>query len=530
MRIVRPFVESETYRVLLFLASGIVLGTLSVTLLITGWGLAFGFAITPLVVPLIIAIGGATRLLAAVERFLAGNLIGLEVRAPERYLRAQGFWSRAATVLRDRWLWKAQAYLVLRLLVALPLMALISWSIELMLAPITDDFGFLGLGEFGPVAIGVLGLLLAIRLAPLHEAPSRRLAQRLLDGAGPPPLAPAALVAARRRALAIHTAASVGASLVLVVIWALTPHSSFWPIWVLLPLGLALAIHSWVDLVLDGPRRLRPAGDAPLALHLGISGAVALFLIGVWAAASRGYFWPIWPILALALAAGAHTAVVLATRSRRAELEERIDVLETTRAGAVDVQEAELRRIERDLHDGAQARLVALGMSLGMAEQKLAADPDAARALLAEAQHGAREALEELRGLARGIHPPVLSDRGLEAAVSALAERSPLRATLSVEISERPPAAVETAAYFVVAEALANAGKHSGASHVEIRIRRTNDLLAVAVADNGRGGADPAGGGLTGLRRRVEALDGTLRVSSPEGRGTTVRAELPCAS
>jgi signal transduction histidine kinase len=136
-------------------------------------------------------------------------------------------------------------------------------------------------------------------------------------------------------------------------------------------------------------------------------------------------------------------------------MENRIEELTTTRAGAVDAQDAELRRIERDLHDGAQARLVALGMSLGLAEQRLDAEPDVARQLLVEAKLGAREALEELRDLARGIHPPVLADRGLGAAVAALAARAPIEVSVSV-VGERPPAAVESAAYFVTAEALAN--------------------------------------------------------------------------
>jgi signal transduction histidine kinase len=210
-------------------------------------------------------------------------------------------------------------------------------------------------------------------------------------------------------------------------------------------------------------------------------------------------------------------------------MENRIEELTSTRAGAVDAQDAELRRIERDLHDGAQARLVALGMSLGLAEQRLEADPDEARQLLVEAKLGAREALEELRDLARGIHPPVLADRGLGAAVAALAARSPIEVSVSV-VGERPPAAVESAAYFVTAEALANAIKHAAAHHVEVRIARGADKLSVEVKDDGPGGADPSGSGLTGLRRRVEALDGRLIVDSPAGGPTVIRAELPCAS
>jgi signal transduction histidine kinase len=314
----------------------------------------------------------------------------------------------------------------------------------------------------------------------------------------------------------------------MVAIWGLTSRGYFWPVWVVLVLGAALAIHAWVVWVREHrgfwlERRLDPA----FAIHAGVWAALLLFLTCVWAVTSRGYFWPAWVLLVALLAVIPHAAALLRSRDRAA-LAERISTLETTRAGAVDVQEAELRRIERDLHDGAQARLVALGMSLGMAEQKLASDTDAARELLAEARAGAGEALRELRDLARGIHPPVLADRGLDAAVRALAAGSPISVTVSVTLTERPKPPVESAAYFVVAEALANAGKHANASRVDVRIIRRDGTLSVEVHDDGAGGADPAGSGLSGLRSRVEALDGILAVVSPPGGPTTVRAELPC--
>jgi len=234
-------------------------------------------------------------------------------------------------------------------------------------------------------------------------------------------------------------------------------------------------------------------------------------------------------LLGLGIAAAVHGVIAFSRTELRGRT--RIEELETTRAGAVDAQETELRRIERDLHDGAQARLVAVGVSIGMAEEKLASDPEGARELLAEARAGAREALEELRDLARGIHPPILTDRGLDAAIRALAARTPLRVRVSVDLAKRPRPSVETAAYFVVAEALANAAKHSGATAVAIDVHLEHDGLLVAeVRDDGAGGADPAGRGLTGLRQRVEALDGSLRVASPPGGPTTVRAELPCGS
>jgi signal transduction histidine kinase len=198
---------------------------------------------------------------------------------------------------------------------------------------------------------------------------------------------------------------------------------------------------------------------------------------------------------------------------------------------AVDVAAAERRRIERDLHDGAQQRLVALAMDLGMAREKFAGDPQAARTLLDEAHDEAKRALAELRNLARGIHPAVLTDRGLDAAVSALAARSPVPVEVDIDLHDRPPGAIESTAYFVVAEALANVAKHAAATHAQVRITKEGGRLVVEVRDDGVGGADPAGGsGLTGLADRVASIDGRLTVASPQGGPTVVRTELPCGS
>ena len=206
----------------------------------------------------------------------------------------------------------------------------------------------------------------------------------------------------------------------------------------------------------------------------------------------------------------------------------RVERLTETRAGAVDAATAELQRIERDLHDGAQARLVALAMDLGMAEERFDRDPESARELVGEARQEAKRALAELRDLARGMRPSLLTERGLGPAIVALAARSPVPATASVDIQRKPPAQVETAAWFVVSEALANAAKHSGAGHAAVWLTQHDGDLQVEVVDDGRGGADPAGAGLKGLAQRVAALDGTLYVHSPTGGPTVVRALLPC--
>ena len=214
--------------------------------------------------------------------------------------------------------------------------------------------------------------------------------------------------------------------------------------------------------------------------------------------------------------------------SRRARLTERVEELTESRSRVLAVALAERRRIERDLHDGAQQRLISLAMDLGMARQKIKSDPEAARALVEEAHEEAKRASAEIRDLVRGIHPAVLSDRGLDAAISALADRCPVPVEVDVELDRRPPEVVETTAYFVVAEALANVAKHSGASEAQVSVwRAPEDVLVVEIVDDGKGGADPeAGTGLAGLADRLAALDGRLFVESPAGGPTRVGAEL----
>jgi signal transduction histidine kinase len=228
--------------------------------------------------------------------------------------------------------------------------------------------------------------------------------------------------------------------------------------------------------------------------------------------------------------AHARFAAVLLGPTRSARDEGRIRRLAETRAQAVDAQTVELRRIERDLHDGAQARLVAVGMSLGMAEDLFATDPHRALLLLAEARRSSGQALAELRDLARGIHPPVLAERGLDGAIRALALSLVVPVDVDSALPARPPAAVESAAYFAVAEALANVVKHSGARQARVQIAHADDMLVLAVADDGCGGADAKGGsGLRGIQRRLAVFDGALEIDSPPGGPTTLRMQLPCA-
>jgi signal transduction histidine kinase len=308
------------------------------------------------------------------------------------------------------------------------------------------------------------------------------------------------------------------------LVWLLSGLGTFWPGWVWLPLALSVALHlAAVRFVNadDRPQRLRAAAEAEMA--------TVLFLVGLWAAAGGGAFWPLWPAVTIAVIHGGVVLALAAPWRERGELTERVAVLTRTRRDAVDAQAEQLRQIERDLHDGAQARLVALSMQLGRAESRLADRPEEAE-LLRLAREEAGAAIAELRDLARGIAPPILVDRGLAAAVDALGRRASLKVTLVSDLTARQSPAVEGCAYFVCAEALTNAAKHAPQAEVEIQLTKQEGKLLVIVKDDGPGGADSGGSGLTGLRQRVAALDGTLTVGTVSGEGTTIRAELPCES
>jgi len=522
----RPLVERRTYRELVFVLSGAPLAAAWFSLLLCGW-LAVGLlAVTPLVVPALALFRWGTWLAARAEAAVARGLLGVDVRVARPADGGTGYWGRIRANLGDTAFWAEQLYLTLRTLagfgLAVGVASLAGASLWLVALPATYRFGdantfgvhvhTVGIA-FAFVPAGLAGLVLSAWVVRgIATAWTRLLG--LLGQPGTPGAPAVEMETLLRRTLPFHAGLYVALNALLIVVWALTRHTIFWPEWTLLPLALPLAVHAWA--VLAGRVRRRA-----LAIHLGASLALFLFFVGVWALTHHRSFWPVWPGIGLAIVFGLHA---LATMTRR------IDVLETTRAGAVNAAESEMRRIERDLHDGAQARLVALGMSIGMAEQKLATDPAEARRLLEEARAGAGEALRELRDLARGIHPPILTDRGLEAALAALVARGPLPVDVHVDLDERPPEAVETSAYFVAAEALANAAKHANASRVDVRVARRGGALVVTVADDGGGGADPDGAGLRGLRGRVEALDGTFRVESPSGGPTIVEAVLPCAS
>ncbi|HWD68809.1 MAG TPA: sensor domain-containing protein [Solirubrobacteraceae bacterium] len=559
--LVRTLANPVTYRRLGYLLLEVPLGTIWFTALVTLWSLGFGLVLTPFVIPVVLLLAAATRGFTAVEVGLARSLLDVDARMPSMSA-ASGNWRARMRAQFGPGFWRAQGYLWSRWFLAFPagtlLLGLIGWSLSLIVGPLwmplvprSANIDGLHIHTFVQaltlVPAGLVLLPLSIALAYPLGAAFIPLARRLLreedghwtvsgsSGSVLPGSARAGLALAgpTRRGLVVHAGVQAAIITIVLVVWAATTLAStslgyFWPIWVIMPFATTLGMHAWLYRVGHDPavaRRFR--GRASLAGSTGVATIFWLFTVGIWAVSSHGYFWPVWPLLGLVIAVGAHAAAVLLAKPQ--ELMQRIESLTASRAGAVDIQDSELRRIERDLHDGAQARLVALGMSLGMAEQKLTDDPERAGELLAEARAGAEAALRELRDLARGIHPPVLTDRGLEAAITALASSTHMHVALSVDVPKRPTSTVESAAYFVVAEALANAAKHSGSEWLDIRIATVGRHLELEVTDDGAGGADPGGSGLVGLRHRVEALDGTLELTSPAGGPTTVYAELPCA-
>jgi signal transduction histidine kinase len=294
--------------------------------------------------------------------------------------------------------------------------------------------------------------------------------------------------------------------------------------------ALTLSVSAWaaglVLLALPLYNRFLPSGGADIggtvlksAPVLAASAVVGLALLLAAPQLTRG----------LANADAALSRWLLGPRS---DLAARVTELEISRERVVDAAEAERRRIERDLHDGAQQRLVALAMDLGRAKARFADDLDAAAGLVDQAHAQAKEALTELRNLVRGVHPPVLTERGLDAALSGLAALCPVPVDVHVDVPVRPKASVEAVAYFVVAEALTNVAKHSRASHAKVVVEGHGypGTLNIMISDDGIGGADVHGPGLSGLADRASGVDGRLTVESPSGGPTIIAAELPCGS
>ncbi|WP_399552618.1 sensor histidine kinase [Streptomyces sp. YIM 98790] len=300
--------------------------------------------------------------------------------------------------------------------------------------------------------------------------------------------------------------------------WALFTFTMVVVMWSLAWSGLLYPLYFWMldqrdrpGISVDGTGGGLVWDTLPEALLVSLAGLLLLYLSG-------------WLIRGMAMVDRLMVGGLLGPSAA----ETRVQELESNRSVVVDASAADLRRIERDLHDGAQARLVALAMGLGLAKEKLAEDPEAAARMVDEAHGEVKLALQELRDLARGIHPAILTDRGLGPALSAVASRCTVPVAVDVDLPERPAEAIEGITYFMVSELLQNVSKHSRARSASVDIWRTGDRLMVLVSDDGRGGADPgAGSGLAGLTERIAAVDGALAVSSPAGGPTTVTAALP---
>jgi hypothetical protein len=312
---------------------------------------------------------------------------------------------------------------------------------------------------------------------------------------------------------------------------------------------------TWRDLAWLGPGAIVGLGLGAVGVLVPLYGVVGLTLAPLWIWLGTGWYaygatWAVdsWPAVLLCLPEGAvvlvgglwlapwlrrvdaYFARLFLAPTRAAELRLRVTHLTVTRADTVDAQAAELRRIERDLHDGVQARLASLSMTIGLADKLIDRNPAQAHKLLDEARESSHTALVELRHLIRGIHPPVLAERGLGGAVRALALSLPVPITIDVDLPGRPDTPVESAAYFAVAETLTNMIRHSRARTGSVSIRHADGALTMVVTDDGNGGADPgAGTGLGGIERRLAAFDGTIALSSPPGGPTVITMEVPCA-
>jgi signal transduction histidine kinase len=533
-------------RDLAYLSLGLLTSLLAAAAWIGGVAVTVSLAVFVVGIPAFLASAFAFRIVADLDRRNAARILGRPVLAAYRDHARRSIWARVAAVAGDPQTWRDLGWLILHSVLGLAFGCLaltcVITTISLVVAPAWYwalpegmDFGIWRVDtvaeSFATVPLAIPAAAVTLGLLRVTSRAEAHLAAALLGsahGTVPAPFARRPEARHVRPALGMHILLAGIAGIVCTLLWAVTGAGYYWPVWVWLGYACTLGLHVFAAAA------IRASGDAEAGFRVraAFCGGVALLCVIIWALAGGGYLWPVWPMIGMGACLAVYAAFLFRHRLpwiRERELVERVDELARTRRGALDVQAAELRRIERDLHDGAQARLVSLSMLMGRAEEHLADRPEVAE-LVRRAREEAGEAIRELRDLARGIAPPVLTDRGLAAAVEALAVRTPVDVKVDVDVDERPPPVVETAAYFVVAEALTNAAKHARGAHVRVAVGRRAGTLVVAVTDDGPGGANPAGSGLTGLRHRVEALDGTLDVASRAGAGTTIRAELPCGS
>jgi signal transduction histidine kinase len=398
---------------------------------------------------------------------------------------------------------------------------LTDWIVGIPLFVLTVTGLALSVGLLPLMGVGVPLFLVLAHLSLVLGVVERGRHRLTMDVEIPPPPRPATNRGVLRHVLAVITSGTV---------WRQLGYQL-----VLMPMGIALGTITTV------------AWAVPLSMILlpAYIGATPADRMDFWlfAVEQGAYQWVVavlgaglllavpYVVHALAVVDAAVARVLLGRLGSEA-LEARVAEVEHSRSRMVDAAEAERRRIERDLHDGAQQQLVSLAMNLGRAKARLADDPEYARELIEAAHADAKQAIIDLRNITRGIHPPVLTDLGLDAALSALAARCPVPVSVDVVALPRPTPTIESIAYFVVAEALTNVARHAQATAAAVTVRRDDDWLRLVVSDNGLGGADIAigGTGLAGLADRLSAVDGRITVDSPPGGPTVLVAELPCAS
>ena len=445
--IVRNLVDPTTYRRLAYLLSALVLGPVWFAALITGWSVTVGLAVTPLVIPALIVVAFMTRGLAEVEVLVARALLDVDAHAPSAHPTRPGFWAWLRAQFSPSF-WRAQAYLLIRWFagfpVAIAVLVALSAAFGTLAWPAWVPFvhGGMNIGFWRPhtflqslagVPIGLLlipiSLLITRPLASLFQT----IATALLKP-DPVPVTNASSDALLRRegprrppqyALEIHAAADSVLVFAAIAIWAVTSRGYFWPVWLVLPFAAALAIHAWIVVLAEQPSIVeRFRGNRTLAVSTGVGAALAAYCTAIWAITSQGYFWPVWPILGIAIVLAAELMVALVVSPRRAALTERIETLETTRAGAVDAQES---GATPDRTRPARRRSGAAGVARDEPRDGRAEAVAGPRASRRAAGRGAR------RGRARAARaarprprdpPPVLADRGLEAAVAVARQTS----------------------------------------------------------------------------------------------------------
>ncbi len=548
-------------RDLAYLSIGGITAVLAFCVWVTAISVTLSLIVFIIGLPIFLLSVIAFRWTAELDRRNAALLLGRPLRGAYRDHRGETFLARLSSTTRDAQTWKDLAWLIVHSVLGLAFAVIAVSAVASVVAFFTMPLWYWsipegvdwGLWNIDNLPLALVATVVSIPSAALTVLINRGmakaelwLAERLLDGdpaalgggaPGASTKVPRSTEALRRvvptgeLSLAVHAAISAMIGLLCTAVWAAAGGGYYWPAWVWLALIIPLSLHFG----LREAARIAPERRG-LAIQVVVSLVIAGVTIAIWALAGFGTFWPIWTFLGLIVL---FVAVVLARLvwrelyggERERELTERVETLTETRRGALDVQAAELRRIERDLHDGAQARLVALSMQLGRAEEGLADRPEIAE-LVRQARAEATAANAELRDLARGIAPPVLSDRGLAAAVEALGTRAPIPVIVDAHLARRPAPVVESAAYFVVAESLTNVAKHAPGARATVTLRlEDDDMLEVTVADDGPGGAEVGeGGGLDGLRRRVAALDGEMRIASPAQGGTRIEVRLPCGS